>query len=70
MPELPEVETMRRGILPHVQGRGVARVDVRRPNCVFPCPKVFLPTLKGTVSLPSSVVVSIYVGTFLTIQPC
>ena len=29
MPELPEVETTRRGILPHVQGARVAEVIVR-----------------------------------------
>ncbi|MEZ5541490.1 MAG: bifunctional DNA-formamidopyrimidine glycosylase/DNA-(apurinic or apyrimidinic site) lyase [Pseudomonadota bacterium] len=29
MPELPEVETTRRGIAPHIQGRRVARVIVR-----------------------------------------
>jgi formamidopyrimidine-DNA glycosylase len=28
MPELPEVETTRRGIAPHVIGRRVARIDV------------------------------------------
>src|SRR3569623_2061133 len=29
MPELPEVETTRRGIAPHVEGRRIARVVVR-----------------------------------------
>ena len=47
MPELPEVETMRRGILPHVQGRGVARVDVRRPNLRFPLPEGLSANLEG-----------------------
>ncbi|GAB4508759.1 MAG: bifunctional DNA-formamidopyrimidine glycosylase/DNA-(apurinic or apyrimidinic site) lyase [Sulfuricaulis sp.] len=32
MPELPEVETTRRGIEPHVVGRTVARLVVRNPN--------------------------------------
>jgi formamidopyrimidine-DNA glycosylase len=32
MPELPEVETTRRGLLPHVVGRAIARVEVREPR--------------------------------------
>ena len=32
MPELPEVETTRRGIAPHITGRQVTRVIVRNPN--------------------------------------
>ena len=32
MPELPEVETTRRGIAPHVEGRRVAGVEVRQPR--------------------------------------
>ena len=32
MPELPEVETTRRGITPHITGRRVTRVIVRNPN--------------------------------------
>ena len=29
MPELPEVETVRRGLEPHLRGRRIARVTVR-----------------------------------------
>jgi formamidopyrimidine-DNA glycosylase len=32
MPELPEVETTRRGLAPHVVGRAIAGVDVREPR--------------------------------------
>ena len=38
MPELPEVETTRRGIAPHVQGRVVARAVLRRPDLRWPIP--------------------------------
>lgn len=36
MPELPEVETTRRGILPHVCGRSVTGVEVREPRLRWP----------------------------------
>ena len=38
MPELPEVETTRRGIEPHVQGRIIERVIVRQPRLRWPVP--------------------------------
>lgn len=38
MPELPEVETTRRGIAPHVSGRRVVRVDVYDPRLRWPVP--------------------------------
>ncbi|HWS76814.1 MAG TPA: bifunctional DNA-formamidopyrimidine glycosylase/DNA-(apurinic or apyrimidinic site) lyase [Thermomonas sp.] len=39
MPELPEVETTRRGLLPHVAGRRVERVLLRRPDLRWPIPR-------------------------------
>lgn len=36
MPELPEVETTRRGIEPHVVGKVIARVLVRQPSLRWP----------------------------------
>src|SRR5699024_573577 len=36
MPELPEVETTRAGIAPHVVGRRVHRVIVREPRLRWP----------------------------------
>jgi len=38
MPELPEVETTRRGIAPHVIGRRVARIDVYDSRLRWPVP--------------------------------
>ena len=38
MPELPEVETTRRGISPHVIGRRIVAVDVRNPSLRIPVP--------------------------------
>lgn len=38
MPELPEVETTRRGIAPHVTGRRVLRVDVYDSRLRWPVP--------------------------------
>lgn len=38
MPELPEVETTRRGIAPHVLGRRVTRLEVRQPRLRWPVP--------------------------------
>lgn len=36
MPELPEVETTRRGIEPHVRGRTIARLEIREPRLRWP----------------------------------
>lgn len=38
MPELPEVETTRRGVAPHVEGRRVTEVAVREPRLRWPVP--------------------------------
>ena len=38
MPELPEVETTRRGLAPHVEGRRVTGVILRRPDLRWPIP--------------------------------
>ena len=38
MPELPEVETTRRGIAPHVQGRRVEAIVVRQAQLRWPVP--------------------------------
>lgn len=46
MPELPEVETTRRGLAPHLTGRTVRRVVLRRPDLRWPIPpkvEVLLP---------------------------
>ena len=38
MPELPEVETTRRGIAPHVEGRRIEAIVVRQPHLRWPVP--------------------------------
>lgn len=38
MPELPEVETVRRGLAPHLVGHRIAAVEVRRPDLRWPLP--------------------------------
>src|SRR4026208_2599587 len=41
MPELPEVETVRRGLEPILLGNAFARVEQRRPALRFPLPNRF-----------------------------
>lgn len=38
MPELPEVETTRRGIAPYLEGASIVRVKVRQPQLRWPVP--------------------------------
>ncbi len=38
MPELPEVETVRRGLLPVMEGRVILSADVNRPDLRWPLP--------------------------------
>ncbi len=47
MPELPEVETTRRGLLPHVEGRRVAAVVLHRPDLRWPIPDAVRTALPG-----------------------
>jgi len=47
MPELPEVETTRRGIAPLVEGRRVAGVTVYDPRLRWPVPATLPDTLAG-----------------------
>lgn len=47
MPELPEVETVRRGLEPILVGNAFARVEQRRPDLRFPLPKEFGARLEG-----------------------
>jgi formamidopyrimidine-DNA glycosylase len=47
MPELPEVETTRRGLLPHVAGRSVEHVLLRRPDLRWPIPREVEDLLPG-----------------------
>jgi len=47
MPELPEVETTRRGVEPHVAGRRVKRLVVRQPSLRWPVPPELPQLLAG-----------------------
>lgn len=47
MPELPEVETVRRGLAPALVGRRIGRVTLRRPDLRFPFPSRFARRLAG-----------------------
>ena len=47
MPELPEVETTRRGLLPHLQGRRIQGVLLRRPDLRWPIPPEVAHQLPG-----------------------
>ena len=39
MPELPEVEVTRRGLMPHLKGRVISAVAVRQPRLRWPVPR-------------------------------
>ncbi|MGN6513125.1 MAG: bifunctional DNA-formamidopyrimidine glycosylase/DNA-(apurinic or apyrimidinic site) lyase [Lysobacteraceae bacterium] len=47
MPELPEVETTRRGLAPHLEGRRVRAVTLRRPDLRWPIPDAVRDLLPG-----------------------
>jgi formamidopyrimidine-DNA glycosylase len=47
MPELPEVETTRRGLEPHLLGRRITGVIVREPRLRWPVPSDFAASLIG-----------------------
>lgn len=47
MPELPEVETVRRGLLPVLEGGTIRAVRLARPDLRFPLPKDFAARLQG-----------------------
>jgi len=47
MPELPEVETVRRGLEPHLEGRVIARAEARRPDLRWPLPPDLVQVLTG-----------------------
>lgn len=47
MPELPEVETSRAGIAPHLQGRRIQQLIVRQPRLRWPVPEQLGARLEG-----------------------
>jgi len=47
MPELPEVETVRRGLVPAMEGAQIVAAEARRPDLRFPLPVRFADRLAG-----------------------
>jgi formamidopyrimidine-DNA glycosylase len=47
VPELPEVETVRRGLAPVMEGARILRVEARRPDLRVPFPPDFVARLTG-----------------------
>ncbi len=47
MPELPEVETVRRGLAPDMEGALIEKAEARRPDLRFPFPDRFAERLTG-----------------------
>ncbi|WP_212522956.1 bifunctional DNA-formamidopyrimidine glycosylase/DNA-(apurinic or apyrimidinic site) lyase [Actibacterium sp. MT2.3-13A] len=47
MPELPEVETVRRGLAPVMEGARIARAEVNRPDLRWPFPERMAERLTG-----------------------
>jgi formamidopyrimidine-DNA glycosylase len=48
VPELPEVETVRRGLAPVMEGARIVKVEARRPDLRRPLPKDFARRIEGT----------------------
>ena len=49
MPELPEVETVRRGITPHIEGESIESVVIRHPTLRWPIPSELQQLLPGKI---------------------
>jgi formamidopyrimidine-DNA glycosylase len=49
MPELPEVETVCRGLATVLEGRRIARLELRRPDLRFPLPPGLADKIEGRV---------------------
>ena len=47
MPELPEVETVRRGLQPVMEGARFTKVEAQRGDLRWPLPKDFVARLEG-----------------------
>jgi formamidopyrimidine-DNA glycosylase len=47
MPELPEVETVRLGLMPRLAGRHIVRLTQRRPDLRMPLPAQFAARIEG-----------------------
>lgn len=49
MPELPEVETVKRGLEPHMRGQAITRLQLNRANLRFPFPENFAAKCENAV---------------------
>ena len=49
MPELPEVETVRRGLQPVMEGSKIVKAEARRKNLRFPFQRDFVARLEGQI---------------------
>src|SRR6266436_5975433 len=49
MPELPEVETIRRGLALRISGRQIVRAELRRPDLRRPFPPMLATRLEGAL---------------------
>src|SRR6202795_1120579 len=49
MPELPEVETVRRGLQPAMEGASIVKAEIRRKDLRFPFQKDFVARLEGQI---------------------
>ncbi|HEY3891645.1 MAG TPA: DNA-formamidopyrimidine glycosylase family protein, partial [Bradyrhizobium sp.] len=49
MPELPEVETVRRGLQPAMEGAKIVKAEARRTDLRFPFQKDFVARLEGQI---------------------
>lgn len=47
MPELPEVETIRRSLAPYLKGQILCSLQINRPDILLPGPEVFMTVLPG-----------------------
>jgi len=47
VPELPEVETVRRGLAPVMEGARIVKIEARRPDLLRPLPKDFAKRVEG-----------------------
>ncbi|MDD9328989.1 MAG: DNA-formamidopyrimidine glycosylase, partial [Bartonella sp.] len=54
MPELPEVETVRRGLDPFLTGAKIISVKLNRKNLRFPFPEAFSERLVGRMIIKLS----------------
>ena len=60
MPELPEVETVLRGLEPVMVGQKIKYADVRRPDLRWPFPENMSERLTGSNYLKASPTFKIY----------